>query len=70
MFTRDWTPCSKCINYSRFNGQHVGGGGDLYEHFMFVRIFTLTMTQDFHMSSKRCDENGYNHDWGLRVILH
>ena len=40
-FKRDWTPCSKFVNHSRLTSPH--SWGDLYDHLMTSRIFTLIM---------------------------
>jgi len=39
VFERDWTTCSEYDSHSRLNS--VGNWGDLYDHLMSTRIFTL-----------------------------
>ena len=68
VFKRDWTTCSKFVNHSRLNSQH--NWGDLYDHLMSKRIFTLIIIEDIHMSSKNYEENGYSHDLDLLIISH
>ena len=43
--SRDWTSCSKFVNHSRLNMQH--NWGDLSDHSMRKRIFTLIMIKIF-----------------------
>ena len=45
MFKRDWATCSINVNHSRLNGQD--NWGDIYDHLMSTRIFTLTMIKVF-----------------------
>ena len=49
-FKRDWTKCSKFANYSRFNNQH--NWGNLYDHLMSTRNFTLTIKKMFMWAPK------------------
>lgn len=42
VFQRDWTTCSKLVNYSRFNSQH-NLEGRAYNHLRRKRIFTLAL---------------------------
>ena len=41
--------CSKYDNHSRLNSHehHRGGAGDVYDHLMNTRIFTLVMNKIF-----------------------
>ena len=39
VFKRDWIACSTCDGHSCFKSQH--NWGDLYDHFISTRIFTL-----------------------------
>ena len=43
MFRRDWTTCSKFVNYSRFNSQN--NVRDLYDHLRMKRIFSLIINE-------------------------
>ena len=44
--------------------------GNLYDHFMSMRIFTFTMNKISHMSSKNYEETGYNCNLDLLTILY
>ena len=66
-----------CSNYqSSPNSQHncvcVGGGaaGQLYNHLMSTRIFTLIMNKLFILSSENYEEIGYGLDLDLLTILY
>ena len=54
---RDWTMCSKQVNHSKLNNQH--NWGNLYDHLMSTRIFTLVMNEIFIISSHNYNESGY-----------
>ena len=45
MFEKDWTACLEYDNHARLNSQH--NWGDLYDHLMSMRIFTLIMNKIF-----------------------
>ena len=47
---RYWTMCLKYHNHSKLNSQH--NRGNLYDHFMSKRIFTLIMYKMFRRSPK------------------
>jgi hypothetical protein len=57
VFKIDWTTCSKNANHSRFTSQH--NWRELSDLLMSMRIFTLTMIEEIHMSSKNYEANGY-----------
>jgi hypothetical protein len=44
-FKRDWTMCSNYVNYSRLNGNHEFGGGDLHDHLMSTRALTSILNK-------------------------
>ena len=46
MFRKDWATCSSYDNYSMFI-VNIIWGGDLDEHLMHTRIFTLRMNKIF-----------------------
>ena len=56
----------KYDKHSKLNSGH--NWDDLYDHFMTMRIFTLIMNQDIHMSSENCEESGYGLDLDLQTI--
>ena len=37
--------CSECANHSKFKNPHDKGGGDVYDHLMNNKIFTLIMNK-------------------------
>ena len=56
----------KYDKHSKLNSGH--NWDDLYDHFMTMRIFTLIMNQDIHMSSENCEESDYGLDLDLQTI--
>jgi hypothetical protein len=58
------------VSQYRFNNQHKrgGGGGDLYDRLMSIRIFTLTSNQKFIQALKMYTESGYGFYLDLLII--
>ena len=42
-------------------------GGDLDDHLMSLRIFTLTINKDIHINSINYERNGCGYDWFLLI---
>ena len=68
-FKRDWATCSKYVNHSRFES-HYKLGGDLYDHLMNTKIFTLIVIKIFIGAPNTCEANGYGHDLESVIISH
>jgi len=49
VFKRNCSPCSEYDNHSKLDNEHRFslGGGDLYDHLMSTKIFTLIMNEIF-----------------------
>ena len=77
MFKRYWTSCSKYVNHSRLNSHIIIG--DLYDHSMSMRIFTLTVLRysceiqrrlqgRFGFALIACFVISYNKKWVQRKV--
>ena len=65
VFKRDWSTCSKYDSHSRPNSQH--NWGDLYDHLMSIRTFTLLIsTLKTYMISKNYD---YSFGWIAKHLV-
>jgi hypothetical protein len=61
-FKTDWTMCSKYANHSRFNSQHHGGWGDLYDYSI--------QRDEIFMGSENYEAYGYGQGLDVLIILH